>query len=74
MYMCPISQKLNSKNAFNVPLIDVSALHAVDGPDDNSWNKISSVLENSSKVYGFRVDFIVDCVNKITNYMSRSEK
>lgn len=63
---------MNSKNAFDVPVIDVTCLQAIKNNDDTAWTKISNVLENSSKVYGYRVDFIADGVNKMTSNMARS--
>lgn len=69
-----MTQKLNLKNAFDVPLIDVSTLQVIKNNDDTSWNKISSVLQNSSKVYGLRVDFMTDSLNKMTNNINRNEQ
>jgi chemotaxis signal transduction protein len=65
-------KKVNAKNAFNVPIIDVTSMGAIKQNDDNSWSKISNVLENSSKIYGYRVDFMADVINKMTNNISRS--
>lgn len=54
-------------------MIDVTTLRAIKSNDDSSWSKISNVLENSSKVYGFRVDFMADSITKMTNTISRGE-
>lgn len=37
-------QKLNSRNAFQVPLIDVASLGAIKENEDGAWNKISNAL------------------------------
>ena len=65
-------QKINSKNAFQVPIIDVSEMRLFWGADDGTWSKVSSTLENSSKIYGYRVDSVSESIGKLTNSMSRS--
>jgi len=57
-----------------VPVIDITELDSIKNNDESAWSKISNVLENSSKVYGFRVDFIAETIHKITNNISRAEK
>jgi hypothetical protein len=37
-------QKINSKNAFQVPIIDVSEMRLFWGADDGTWSKVSSTL------------------------------
>lgn len=51
-------QKISSKNAFQVPLVNVSDLKSYYSQDEGSWSKMSSTLENSSRIYGFRVDSV----------------
>ncbi len=51
-----LKNKLNEKNAFAVPLIDIPALQSFSLGNEEDWKRISSVIEVQSKIYGFRVD------------------
>ena len=38
-----------------------------------AWRRISSVLENDSKIYGWRVDNILDVAEKIGHSLLRKD-
>ena len=40
---------------------------------DNGWQKISSTLENDSKIYSYRVDAIHSIAYKMMNTMARNQ-
>lgn len=43
-----------------MPVLNVNDLSYNDNQDDGTWSKISSTLENGSKVYGYRVDSMTE--------------
>ena len=51
-----LKNKINTQNAFNVPMINIQQLQAYQLNNDEGWKKISSAIEVQSKIYGFRVD------------------
>lgn len=66
--------KVNSKNAFDVPLPDVQKLtdfHQVTG--DTSWKKLSQTLDAGAKIYGFRVDSVHNETYKVLGGLNRTE-
>lgn len=79
-------QKINATNAFEVPLVNVREMSdflsnlnfqtlsfksRID-QDGNSWKNLSTALESTAKVYGFRVDSVFNEVHKVLGGLNRS--
>jgi len=66
--------KVNSKNAFDIPLPNVEKLtdfHQATG--DTSWKKLSQTLDAGAKIYGFRVDSVHNEAYKVLGGLNRTE-
>lgn len=66
-------QKLNSKTAFTVPILSTEDFSAR-SEGDFAWSKMTSILENGQKIYGVRVDSIMEVVNKMSEALARKDK
>lgn len=57
-----------------MPVLDLTGLgfFGKEKEGTGSWSKISATLENSSKVYGFRVDCVSESIGKMTDSIARS--
>lgn len=75
MYSFYIIQKINSKIAFEIPILSVDdfAMYDEGVRGDIAWNKMSSILENDYKIYGVRVDSIVQYVKKMSDSLGRKD-
>lgn len=69
-----MKNKINSKNAFDVPLPDVQKLSNFIGDEtEQAWKIFSSTLDAGSKVYGFRVDGFHSEAYKILGGLNRAD-
>jgi len=66
--------KVNSKNAFDIPLPDVEKLTDFhQATRDTSWKKLSQTLDAGAKIYGFRVDSVHNEAYKVLGGLNRTE-
>lgn len=55
-----------------MPIIDIRSLESVRDNSEGSWSVASNTLENSSKLYAYRVDFMGENVSRISNIITRN--
>jgi len=66
--------KVNSKNAFEVPFPNVEDLSDFrQASGDTSWKKLSQTLDAGAKIYGFRVDSVHNETYKVLGGLNRAD-
>ncbi|KAL4482458.1 hypothetical protein ABPG72_001434 [Tetrahymena utriculariae] len=69
-----LKNKINSKNAFEVPVVNVLELSDFKNINtDFAWKKLSSTLDAGARIYGYRVDSLHSDTYKIRGGLNRSE-
>lgn len=52
--------------------MNINNLRSYRSSDDTAWSIFSSVLEGSSKIYGYRVDGMSENINKMSQSILRN--
>lgn len=67
-------QKINSKNAFNLHLIDVMGSVLNKASEQTNFQAAGSTLDASAKIYAYRVDCVHQETYKIAGGLGRTDK
>jgi len=66
--------KINQKNAFDIPLPDATQLTDFQqASGDTSWKKLSQTLDAGAKIYGYRVDSVHTETYKVLGGLNRTD-